>query len=125
MFFNVMKKMPLVLVLLVIVLCSCDKDEDFAYDINDLTGVKWGMPEVQEGSLSHLEPTPVTFEDNGRVIFGNDYYFWEIQSSRALYIGEREQIWEIMDLSEERLYVEILKYPNGEFLARGIYYPID
>ncbi|MFP4042462.1 MAG: hypothetical protein ACLFT6_06855 [Bacteroidales bacterium] len=105
---------------------SCEKDEDFAYDIDDLADVQWGMPEVEQGSVSHMEPAPVIFETNGRVTFGNTAsYFWEVQSSRALYISEREQIWEIMDLSEERLYVEILRYPGGEFLARGVYYPED
>lgn len=105
---------------------SCEKDEDFAYDIDVLTDVQWGMPEAEQGSLAHMEPTPVIFEKNGRVTFGSaGYYFWEVQSSRALYISEREQIWEIMDLSEERLYVEILEYPGGKFLARGVYYPVD
>jgi hypothetical protein len=123
-----MKTIKLTFTALIFILTSvsCEKDTEFAYDIDLLIDIQWGFPEVQEGSISYLGPTPVVFDDNGRVTFGGaGFDFWEVRSSRSLLISERALIWEILDLNEERLYVEVLRYPGGQFLARGILYPVN
>jgi hypothetical protein len=122
-----MKKVLLLFSIIIIIThISCEKDEDFAYDINNLIGTEWGYPEIEEGSADYIEPTPTVFHEDGRVTFGgtiND--FWQIKDSRSILIQQRSEIWHIMQLTENKMYVEKLRYPNGKFLVRCTYYPVQ
>ncbi len=119
-------KSKLFYIIIILCLVSCEKDEEFAYNIDDLIGTEWGLPQVEEGSVEYIEAAPTVFHEDGRVTFGGlDYDFWEVKTSRSILLRQRSQVWQILDLTEDKLYVEKLNYTNGKFLVRCIYYPED
>mgnify|MGYP006276152479 CR=1 FL=1 len=107
---------------------ACEKDKDFQYDINHLIGTEWGIPHIQDtgpGYTGYNMSAPMVFHDDGRVTFGSTQTdFWEVRDSRSLLIQKRSQIWQVLDLSENKLHVEVLKHPTGEFLMNAIFYPM-
>ena len=107
---------------------GCENEKHFKYDLDLLTDTTWGVPEIQETGPSEEnfnQVAPTKFYENGRVTFAGRADYWQVKDSRSLLIQERQQIWQILELTEEKLYVEVLKYPNGEFLVRAIFYPVD
>jgi len=122
------KIIGLLSVLLLLTFVTCEKEEEFKYDLNLLTGKEWDMPQIQETGPSggdFIQGSPTVFYEDGRVTFAGKTDFWQVSDSRSLLIQERQQIWQVLELTENKLYVEVLKYPNGEFLVRAIFYPIE
>ena len=117
------RKGTILLITSLLFFISCEKDEDFAYDIDLLTGTKWGTPQVEQGSYDLSAPT--VFKEDGTVTFGNTRTdTWDVRDSRSLFIQRRSEIWQVLNLTETRLKVDILKYPGGEFKATCIYQPM-
>lgn len=109
-----------------LIFCQCEKEKEFEYDLNLLTGTVWGIPHIEEQSSSagdFIQASPTVFHEDGRVTFGGRSDFWQVRDSRSLLIQQRQQIWQVLELTESKLHVEVLKYPNGEFLVRAIFYP--
>jgi hypothetical protein len=105
-------------------LFSCEQDKDFAYDIDLLVGTEWGVPQVSDGSYSLSAPT--VFKKDGTVNFGGTQTDnWDVRDSRSLFIQRRSEIWQVWTLTETKLGVDILKYPEGEFKASCVYRPIE
>jgi len=110
-----------------LLLAGCEQEKDFAYDIELLTGTEWGLPQVQEtgpaeGSFNRSSPN--IFYEDGRVSFGGRTDFWRVRDSRSLLIEQRQEIWQVLNLTEDELHVEVLKYPNGDFMVNAIFYPL-
>ena len=115
-------------VCLLLMFCQCEKEKDFKYDIHLLTATEWGIPEIQEGGPSggnFDQVAPTRFYEDGRVTFAGRSDFWQVRDSRSLLIQERQQIWQILELTENKLHVEVFTYPNSEFVVRAIFYPLE
>ena len=122
------KTVYIIALFMVLLTASCEQEKDFAYDINLLTGTEWGLPQVQEtgpagGSFNRSSPN--IFYEDGRVQLGSRTDFWRIRDSRSLLIEQRQQIWQVLNLTENELRVEVLKYPNGEFMVNVIFKPLQ
>lgn len=122
------KIIGLLSVLLLLAFVQCEKEEEFKYDLNLLTGKQWGIPEIQEigpsgGNFDQVAPT--RFYEDGRVTFAGRSDFWQVRDSRSLLIQERQQIWQILELTENKLHVEVFTYPNSEFVVRAIFHPLE
>jgi hypothetical protein len=122
-----MKQIRKCLILFLVVipfLFSCEQDEDFAYDMDLLVGTEWGVPQVNQGSYSL--PAPTVFKEDGTVTFGGTHQdTWDVRDSRSLFIQRRSEIWQVLTLTETRLEVDILKYPDGEFKASCVFRPME
>jgi len=115
-------------IILIGLLIQCENNEDFKYDLNLLTDTEWGIPQIQETGPTggdFAKNSPTIFYEDGRVTFGGVSDFWKVSSSTSLLIEQRQQIWQVLELTENKLHVEVLKYPNGEFMVRVIFSPID
>lgn len=120
---NTMKRISVFIALLLISF-ACEKDKDFAWDMDLLIGTQWGIPQVTEGSYSMAAPT--IFYEDGTVTFGGSITdLWEVRDSRSLYIQRRAEIWQVIQLTESRLVVDILEYPQGNFKASCTYEPLQ
>ena len=122
------KIIGLLSVLLFLSFVQCEEDEGFKYDVNLLTGKEWGVPQIQETGPSggdFILGSPTKFYEDGRVTFAGRTDYWQVRDSRSLLIQQRQQIWQVLELTENKLRVEVLKYPNGEFLVRAIFYPLE
>ena len=103
---------------------SCEQDKDFAYDMDLLVGTEWGTPQVNQGSYSLAAPT--VFKKDGTVTFGGTQQdTWDVRDSRSLFIQRRSEIWQVLTLTETKLAVDILKYPDGEFKASCVFRPME
>jgi len=103
---------------------ACEKDKDFAYDIDLLVNTKWGTPHVEQGTYNLSAPT--VFKEDGTVTFGNTRTdTWDVRDSRSLFIQRRSEIWQVLRLTETKLEVDILKYPEGDFKANCVYRPLE
>ena len=122
------KTVYIIALFMAFLLVGCEQEKDFAYDINLLTGTEWGLPRIQEtgpAGGSFIQSSPNTFYENGRVSFGGRTDFWRVRNSRSLFIEQRQEIWQVRNLTENELHVEVLKYPNSEFVVRAIFYPLE
>src|SRR6056297_767685 len=117
-----------VLFLFMMLIISCEKDKDFKYDMNDLIDTEWGVPEIEElapGVVEYDKSAPTIFYENGQVQFGNSRFdSWEVYDSESLHIFDKQQIWQVIKLTDNELHVEKLKYPGGSFILRCKYYPM-
>ena len=114
-------------VLFMLFFASCE-EEEFQYDLDLLTGTEWGIPRILETGPSggvFIQTSPNVFYKDGRVSFGGKTDFWQVRDSRSLLIQQREQIWQVLELSDNKLHVEVLKFPDGEFLVNAVFYPIE
>jgi hypothetical protein len=112
-------------VVMVLSLVSCEQEKEFAYNIDYLIDNRWGIPRIQEGGSGFDKSHPVVFHKDGHVTFGGRTDFWQVRGSRSLLIQERSQIWQVLELTENKFHVEVLKHPNGKFIANVIYYPAE
>jgi len=115
-------------IILVGLLVQCENNEDFKYDLKLLTGTEWGIPQIQETGPAggdFAKNSPTIFYEDSRVSFGGVSDFWKVSGSTSLLIEQRQQIWQVLELTENKLHVEVLKYPNGEFMVRVIFNPLD
>jgi hypothetical protein len=118
------KKFLILFLAVIPFLFACEQDKDFAYDMDLLVGTEWGTPQVNQGSYSLAAPT--VFEEDGTVTFGGTHQdTWDVRDSRSLFIQRRSEIWQVLTLTETRLEVDILKYPDGQFKASCVYRPIE
>jgi len=122
------KAIGIISVLFFLLFVQCEKDKDFKYDLNLLTGKEWDMPQIQYTGPSggdFILGSPTKFYEDGRVTFAGRTDYWQVRDSRSLLIQQRQQIWQVLELTENKLRVEVLKYPNGEFLVQAIFYPLE
>ena len=114
-------------VCLLLFISACEKEE-FRYDLELLTGTEWGIPQVLEtgpSGGSFIQTSPNVFYEDGRVSFGGSIDFWQVRDSRSLHLQRREQIWQVLELTENKLSVDVLKFPNGDFLFEVDFYPLE
>jgi hypothetical protein len=109
-----------------LLMAGCSKEEEFMFKIDDLVGTQWGIPQVVEPGMEFIEVVaPTVFEANGVVSFGNTRYdFWYFRDKRTIVIDQTREIWFVIDLKPDRLYVEITRHPEGTFLGKFIYEPL-
>jgi hypothetical protein len=116
----------LVVVAGLLLMAGCDKDEEFMFNIDDLLDTQWGIPQVVEPGSEYIEVVaPTVFDATGTVSFGNTRYdFWYFRNKRTIVIEQAREIWFVIDLRSDRLYVEITRHPEGTFLGKFIFEPI-
>ncbi|HKL37381.1 MAG TPA: hypothetical protein VJ876_00710 [Bacteroidales bacterium] len=122
------KTVYMISLFMVLLIAGCEQEKDFAYDIELLTGNEWGLPRIQEtgpASSSFIQSSPNIFYEDGRVSFGGRTDFWRVRDSRSLQIEQRQEIWQVLNLTENELHVEVLTYPNGKFKVNAIFYPLE
>jgi hypothetical protein len=112
--------------LLFITFISC-RDEEFDFDINHLTDTPWGIPQIVEAGTGHIDlDAPTIFDARGFVTIGNARTdIWTIRSNRTIFLEEARENWFIISLTPERLYVEKSKFPDGTFIVKCIYEPLN
>lgn len=97
------------------------------YNLDDLLDTRWGIPQIVEAGMEPIDlDAPTVFTADGLVTIGgarND--FWYTRGERFIILEEAKEQWFIIDLSAERLYVEKTRHPEGTFLVKCIYEPIE
>ena len=117
--------------LLLIVLClgffACEKEQDFYFDIDHLLHTHWGIPHVIEPGLEPINlSAPTIFYPEGHVTIGPDKTdFWRIHDTRSIQLQESGETWFIINLSPDTLYVEKTRFPQGTFIVKCIYFPME
>lgn len=115
-----------VLLIVGLVNTSCDEKE-FIYDLDDLLNTQWGIPQIVEAGMEPIDlDAPTVFTADGLVTIGgarND--FWYTRGERFIILEEAREQWFIIDLSPDRLYVEKTRHPEGTFLVKCLYEPIE
>jgi hypothetical protein len=108
-------------------LCRCDNKEDFIFDVDLLVSKPWGIPQVIEPGTGSIDlDAPTIFYEEGYVEIGPAKTdFWSLRSDRTIFLEQAQETWFIIDLSEERLYVEKNSFPDGTFIVKCIYYPFE
>ena len=97
------------------------------FDMEHLIDTQWGIPMVIEpGNLPFDLDAPTIFTADGLVQIGPSRSdFWSRRGDRRIFLEMAQQIWYIIDLTEDRLYVEKVSHPEGVFIVKCIYEPID
>lgn len=114
-----------IILLLTVFLSSCDKDEEFKFELDDLLETQWGIPQIVEpGTVDFIVDAPTIFYGDGHMRIGHHTDFWTLRDSRSLFIQEASQVWFIIELKPERLYVEKSSYPDGAFIVKCFYEPL-
>jgi hypothetical protein len=117
-----------ILLFLVLFLGSCEKEVNFAFDMDDLTGTQWGIPQIIElgpGVVDYELSAPTVFYADGTMSVAGNFDFWSLRSSKTILIEQARELWFIIDLSPTQLMVEKTRFPGGEFLLRSVYYPME
>lgn len=108
---------------------GCEKDAKFMYNIDDLVGTPWGIPEILElgpGLIDGDLTAPTIFHADGHLSIGPARIdFWSVRDKRSLLIHEAQEIWFVIDLKPDLLYVEKSHLRTGAFIVRCIYRPMD
>ena len=107
---------------------GCEQEKDFQYDINLLTGTEWGLPRILESgpaASGFVQSSPNVFYEDGRASFGGRSDFWQVRDSRSLLIEQRQEIWQVLNLTEDELQVEVLTFPNGKFKVNAVFHPVE
>ncbi len=106
-------------------LSSCEKEVEFKFDMDDLIDTKWGVPDIQELAPDvvnyDLSAPTIFYEDGHMTIGGSKTDFWTLRDSQSIHIEQMAEIWFIIDLTPNRLYVEKSLYPSGKFILSCIY----
>ncbi len=122
-------KLPAFLILvLLFVISACDKEEEeFYFELDDLLETHWGIPHVIEPGQEDIDlAAPTIFYPDGYVNIGPDRTdFWRIKDSRSIFLDEAGEDWFFINLSPDTMYVEKTKYPQGIFLGKYIYHPME
>jgi hypothetical protein len=124
-----MKKALILLVFsFLFVLPGCDKDKEFEFNVDDLTETRWGIPDIIDlgpDVVNYDLSAPTIFSADGKVTIGPAYVdYWTVRDSRSIFIHELSEVWFIIELKPETLYVEKSKYPTGNFIMRCMYRPM-
>lgn len=116
----------IVLSVLSAVFYSCNKEVEFAFDVNDLTDTPWGIPQIVEPGMGDIDlSAPTIFYSDGHMTIGPDKIdFWSIRDSRTLLIEEAGELWFVIRLNPDTLYVEKTKFPGGTFIVKCMYFPM-
>ncbi len=119
--------LKILLMFFFVALCRCDQKEDSAIDIDLLVSTSWGIPQVVEPGAGNIDlDAPTIFYQEGYVEIGpSKTDFWSLRNDRTIFLEQAQELWFVIDLSEERLYVEKNSYPDGTFLVKCIYYPFE
>ncbi|MBS4013989.1 MAG: hypothetical protein KGZ97_09590 [Bacteroidetes bacterium] len=106
---------------------SCNKEVEFAFDKNDLIDTPWGIPQIIEPGMGDIDlSAPTIFYSDGHMTIGSDYIdFWSIRDSRTILIEQAGELWFVIRLNPDTLYVEKTKYPGGTFIVKCMYFPMD
>jgi hypothetical protein len=114
-----------VIFFLIVLLTSCREDE-FAFTIDHLTGTAWGIPQIIEAGMGHIDlDAPTIFDPSGYVTIGNARTdIWTIRGKRMIFLEQAQESWVIINLKPDRLYVEKTKFPDGTFIVKCIYEPL-
>lgn len=122
---NLYKKVLFALILTAF--CRCDSGEEFIFDVDVLISTPWGIPQVIEPGAGNIDlEAPTIFYEEGYVEIGpSKTDFWSLRGDRSIFLEQAQETWFIIDLSEERLYVEKNSYPDGTFLVKCVYYPFE
>jgi hypothetical protein len=117
----------LFLILVFIGIISCEKDVEFEFNKEDLIDTQWGIPQIIEPGMVDIDlSAPTIFYEDGHMTIGPDKIdFWSIRDSRTLFIEQASELWFIIKLTPDTLYVEKTMYPGGTFIVKCIYYPMD
>lgn len=115
----------LFVLLIPIAFAGCS-DEEFDFDINHLVDTPWGIPQIIEPGMGHINlDAPTIFNIEGFVLIGSSRTdYWTIRGDRNIFLEQAKENWFIIDLSPERLYVEKTSYPDGSFIAKCLYEPL-
>jgi hypothetical protein len=122
------RKINIVFVLLLSLFFMQCEDEGFKYDKKLLTEPTWGLPEIKDSGPAgsdFIQTSPTNFREDGRVTIGGRTYYWRVMNSRSILIERRNQQWFIIDLTEDRLEVEINKHPAGEYMVHAVFRPVE
>lgn len=121
-----MKRKNLFILISFILITGGCNDEEFMFDIDNLTGTTWGVPMIIDGGAEFVDlSSPTIFRADGIAIFGTSRTdFWSIKGKRTLLLEQAGELWFIIDLSPQRLYVEKTKQANGAFIAKCLYEPL-
>lgn len=123
------KKIILLFFLSMLSLASCKESPDFEFNIDYLTGTIWGVPDIIDVNpelTNYNLSAPTVFYKDGKVSIGPDINdFWSKKDSRQIFIQNISEIWFLIELTPETLYVEKSKYPSGDYMMRCIYRPFD
>lgn len=115
--------------LLWFVMPGCDKEKEFEFNLEDLTETRWGIPDIIDlgpDVVNYDLSAPTIFSSDGKVTIGPAYVdYWTVRDSRSLFIHELSEVWFIIELKPETLYVEKSKYPTGNFIMRCMYRPMN
>ncbi len=121
------RKINIIFALLSLFLLQCE-DQEFKYDKELLTGPTWGLPEIVDsgpGAGDFLQASTTKFHENGRVVIGGRTDYWKVMSSSSILLQERNQQWFIINLTEDKLEVEINKHPAGEYMVHAVFRPVE
>ncbi len=119
--------LKILLIFILVVLCRCDNKEDFIFDVDLLVSTPWGIPQVVEPGAGNIDlDAPTIFYEEGYVEIGpSKTDFWSLRNDRTIFLEQAQETWFVIDLSEERLYVEKNSFPDGNFIVKCIYYPFE
>ncbi len=106
---------------------ACDSEEEFAFDKDHLTETHWGVPQIIEPGPGEIDLTaPTIFHPDGHMTIGpNRTDFWSFRDSRSIFIEQAREVWFIFKLNPDTLYVERTQYPDGSFIVKCMYHPMD
>ncbi len=120
-------KKIITLIIISLAIIACEKEEEFDYDINDLLLTHWGVPHVIEPGQDDIDLTaPTIFYPEGYVTIGPDRTdFWMIRDPKSILLEQAGEIWFIINLTPDTLYVEKTRFPQGTFIVKCIYHPME
>lgn len=115
-----------VVILLFYLLNGCSKEEEFMFDINHLSGTAWGIPQIIEPGMGHIDlDAPTIFDPSGFVTIGNSRNdLWTTRGKRSIFLEQARETWFIIRLTQNELYVEKTSFPDGTFIVKCIYEPL-
>ena len=111
-----------------LLLIACSKDKEFEFDLDHLTDTPWGIPQIIEMGPNVIDydlSAPTIFYEDGTMAVGANFDFWSVRDSRTIFIEQAQELWFVIDLSPEQLLVEKSRFPDGSFLMRSMYYPME
>jgi hypothetical protein len=115
-----------VVALIICLISGCSKDDEFMFDINHLTNTPWGIPQIIEPGMGHIDmDAPTIFDPSGFVTIGNSRNdLWTVRGKRSIFIEQARETWFIIRLTADQLYVEKTSFPDGTFIVKCIYEPL-
>ncbi|MFW5663838.1 MAG: hypothetical protein ACOCYD_02255 [bacterium] len=117
--------LPAVLLTFTFSLNSCEEEKEFMFELDDLLDTHWGIPQIIEPGQGPVNmDAPTIFHADGHVTIGpSTTDFWSIRGERNLLLEVAGEIWFIIDLTPDRLYVEKTSHPGGTFIVKCLYEP--